>query len=102
MLLEVTFFLFFFLTPHEIILYVKLITQKNSTVEEKSKTKASDIKVTKISLMKNNSIDETEPQDDVLEIGNSETFDDLDFEPEDNKAGESVLFKSMTTKPLTN
>ena len=39
-----------------------------------------------------------EAQDDVLEIGNSETFDDLDFEPEDNQSGETVLFKSMTSK----
>ena len=50
-------------------------------------------------IQKNNKTTEEEGQEeeDILEIGNTETFDDLDFEPYDTEAGGSVTFKSLST-----
>ena len=50
------------------------------------------------SIDKNKKPAEEEGQEeDILEIGNTETFDDLDFEPYDTEAGGSVTFKSLST-----
>ena len=75
------------------------------TLDKSIPIKQSKIQEIKISGDKVTDVDqkekaESQPNDldDLLEIGNSETFDDLDYEPEENQAGETVLFKSMTSK----
>ena len=56
-----------------------------------------DTKHDRIQKNKKTTEEEGQEEEDILEIGNTETFDDLDFEPYDTEAGGSVTFKSLST-----